>query len=934
MLKINFNLTKKSQRISIVAIGAFVLLGLLFTWTPASASLPGEIAKFISWPLFWILSLLGKLLVVLVQIMVQIAQFNNFVRPTAVQQGWTIVRDVCNMFLIIILLVIAWGTVLRIEIYHYKRTIPKFIIMAFLINFSKTIAGFFIDAVQIIMKAFTDAFADAAAGNLTSAAGLYKILSLSGADASQGLGDVVGALILGILLMAVMLGAILMIIFVLMGRILGLWILVILSPLAYLGEAFDKFKKLATQWWDQFGNYLAVGPLVAFFLWLAFTIMAANPSDLGQEVVNPPVNTEEAIINAEAAGEGVVAATISDISSSDNLLSFILAVGLLFVASLASQQMRTIGGSLGAKMFQGVSGTVGKKLAKAPITAYGWGARKVKSGALSIPGTAPDSRFRRIGKGLELNPGNIYRNIRQGMEAKRVREEGVGREFAEQRLRKGGLRGVFTGLGAPSYADTYMQGFMYSHGLKTVAAGAKSSEYEGRLKIAEGQLEDIDKQKEGYIDQKLEERTFDIDKDKQENRANEIQAERPDVNKEQALEMARREQVIDQLSQDDDGFRKIMGERRTVAGNVEELKQTVAKWQSYKPRDFVGQQERRSMVSEEGKKYNTTNEEELQSLQRGAVARGDVIAAQAIAMQSTSVGHMNELIEDWKAMENYYEHKTEGLIGEKRYQELTAGKTEEQIKQEFENGGRPKFKEGETLKAGVQGLHAYVNDVFVKKLKMDEQSALTLENDISNAAEKINHWNLGQAIGTKADGTLFQRKRGDSESRIYVERTKRDFEKLQREGNRLATMEEGWVDDKDRGKGRSARLYSYRVKELTDNWAQMSSLIEKNRFNVSEAEHIVKFNWDIIENVVQKNVQAKIEKDAATFTPTKEIPTKEAYIKKKKADFETFKTRLRTMGGEKASVDESLKQYQGKLAEHQESTEQEEPPPPPEPVVI
>jgi hypothetical protein len=80
-----------------------------------------------------------------------VLSYQNFIGSEAVIQGWVIVRDLSNMFFVVILLVIAFATILHIENYNYKKWLPKLILMAVLINFSKTICGLLIDVAQIVM---------------------------------------------------------------------------------------------------------------------------------------------------------------------------------------------------------------------------------------------------------------------------------------------------------------------------------------------------------------------------------------------------------------------------------------------------------------------------------------------------------------------------------------------------------------------------------------------------------------------------------------------------------------------------------------------------------------------------------------------------------------------------------------------------------------
>ncbi len=59
----------------------------------------------------------------------------NFTSNTMIVQGWTVVRDVCNLFFLLVLLFIALCTILKIEKYHAKKTLLMLIIMGLLINF-------------------------------------------------------------------------------------------------------------------------------------------------------------------------------------------------------------------------------------------------------------------------------------------------------------------------------------------------------------------------------------------------------------------------------------------------------------------------------------------------------------------------------------------------------------------------------------------------------------------------------------------------------------------------------------------------------------------------------------------------------------------------------------------------------------------------------
>ena len=78
----------------------------------------------------------------------------SFTNAIIVQTGWHITRDLANMFFILILLIIAFATVLRIQSYAIQQLWWKVLVAALLINFSLVIAGFVVDFSQILTTFF------------------------------------------------------------------------------------------------------------------------------------------------------------------------------------------------------------------------------------------------------------------------------------------------------------------------------------------------------------------------------------------------------------------------------------------------------------------------------------------------------------------------------------------------------------------------------------------------------------------------------------------------------------------------------------------------------------------------------------------------------------------------------------------------------------
>ncbi|MFA5128849.1 MAG: hypothetical protein WC445_02660 [Patescibacteria group bacterium] len=284
--------------------------------------------------------LLGKLFTWVVGMLVQVAAYNNFLDATAVVTGWVIVRDLANMFFILILLVISIATILRVEAYSYKKLLPKLLLMAVLINFSKTICGIIIDFAQVIMLTFVNAFQAAAGANFFQALGINQMFSFetlaNEAGAADQQWDLVGTAFLALIVVLIATITVGVLMVVLVARIVILWTLIVLSPLAYLLASFPQGQQYAKQWWDEFSKYVISGPILAFFIWLALIVA-------GGGTANTEIGVDSTALDA-ANGLG-------DIGKYNNLSSLVVGVTMLLVGLMFTQKLGIIGsGAAGAAL--------------------------------------------------------------------------------------------------------------------------------------------------------------------------------------------------------------------------------------------------------------------------------------------------------------------------------------------------------------------------------------------------------------------------------------------------------------------------------------------------------------------------------------------------------------------------------------------------------
>jgi hypothetical protein len=358
-------------------LAATFIAAIAFAPFPAQADIASAvgkaIAEFISWVLSAIVSVLGKLLLVAIYILTLIAQYNEFVSAPPVVNGWVIVRDVGNMFFIIVLLIIAFATILNVPNYQWKAMLPKLVIAAILINFSKTIAGLLIDLSQVITLTFVNGFAAAAGGNFAQMYKIRELVSINpGYEEGINILAIVGGYFLAFVLLAIALVTTLIMAVIFAFRIVMLWALVVLSPLPWVLNIIPQGKKYGDKWWSMFGEYLTVGPVLAFFLWLSLV-------SLGTGEVSGFTGTGGAgASSAELAEyEKSTSSIPSEAGKPASLIGFVISICMLIAGMKITGEMGVIGAGA-MKKAQDKIGSAAKWTAK-KAAYYGTGAAAARS---------------------------------------------------------------------------------------------------------------------------------------------------------------------------------------------------------------------------------------------------------------------------------------------------------------------------------------------------------------------------------------------------------------------------------------------------------------------------------------------------------------------------------------------------------------------------
>jgi len=233
------------------------------------AAVGDPIGGFISTLLYGVLNILAKL--------VQFAGFlmdatlsQNFFRGLVdnegVYAGWVIVRDVLNLFFMLLLLFSAFATIFQVEKYHLRKMIIMLIVMALLVNFSFPITRFIIDFSNSAMYFLVDGVA---AQSPSANFGRFSEMGRALTAASELGVNTVSSIILNIILTFIVLVTLLGFAINLLIRLLAFVILIILSPAGFVFAFFPSTKNIADDWWSALFKYAFMGPIMMFFFYLA-----------------------------------------------------------------------------------------------------------------------------------------------------------------------------------------------------------------------------------------------------------------------------------------------------------------------------------------------------------------------------------------------------------------------------------------------------------------------------------------------------------------------------------------------------------------------------------------------------------------------------------------------------------------------------------------
>ncbi len=275
----------------------------------------------------------------------------------AVYQMWKFVRDFINIFFILGLLFIAFAFVFQIDSYANSKTIIKLILAALLVNFSFPIARIIIDFANVPMYFFLQMILGDGGDASTTLASSLGASNLEGILLPQGSDSELKSLLAAIVFLFIFNITLLVLAFQFLIRVIALVILLVLSPIGFIGNDFagiPGMKKYGGKWWDEFLNYCLFGPAAMFMLVLATNFFAAISGS----------NQSDGVGN-------IASATSIDKELISSMVLFFVPITMLWFTMGVSKQFSVAGADIATKYGKDFAKWAGKKsasVATSPVT--------------------------------------------------------------------------------------------------------------------------------------------------------------------------------------------------------------------------------------------------------------------------------------------------------------------------------------------------------------------------------------------------------------------------------------------------------------------------------------------------------------------------------------------------------------------------------------
>lgn len=274
--------SRRNQKLLLVAI----LIVVFFTPQHQASANPFDPAEWLVDLGSVFISALGWLLEYVAKFMAEFIDPKNqeyYLNLPVVQDGWVIMRNFVNLFFILILIIMAFGTIFNSSKYSWQQLLVPFLIAAVFVNFSFAIGQYVISLANGLSAIFLKTIGSSDFGTrlanglsiqkfyTTNTGGTANLAVLKPAGAIFGVITAMAFVIVFVLIAIVAFASALIFSIV---RIPILWFLLILSPAAIVAYALPNARSMWDSWKKAFISWTFFLPTYLFFLMFAFIFVA------------------------------------------------------------------------------------------------------------------------------------------------------------------------------------------------------------------------------------------------------------------------------------------------------------------------------------------------------------------------------------------------------------------------------------------------------------------------------------------------------------------------------------------------------------------------------------------------------------------------------------------------------------------------------------
>jgi hypothetical protein len=305
-----------------------------------------------------------------------VRNMGNIVQDSeAIHIGWTVLRDMINLLFIFGLLYLSLNIILKGWEDKSRSMLKNIIIAALFINFSFFLTSVAIDLSNVLGLRLADSMTGCQYEGTTNISNCFMNslrLSTLYNDSSVSTGqriEISSEMFLQIIFLVIASFVFFATALLIFTRMIMLLLLLVLSPIAFIGQIFPQLQTLSTKWTDELVKNLIFLPLFFVLLYVTYVMLLANTDFWNVVGINTNTQNYSDIINRGG--------------SADVLIRYVLTIGFLIASLVLSKDYSakasgamtkwagnvTLGG--GAKVGRRIGGGLGQRLANSD-TAKKW----------------------------------------------------------------------------------------------------------------------------------------------------------------------------------------------------------------------------------------------------------------------------------------------------------------------------------------------------------------------------------------------------------------------------------------------------------------------------------------------------------------------------------------------------------------------------------